>query len=308
MSDLARPRVIHGSASAQGLGPSVVTIGNFDGVHLGHQALLATARELATPVGASVVAYTFDPLPRDVMAPGHGVARIQSLDDRVAALGRRGADVVVIEPFSRTYAAQEASWFTDEVLTRRLGALGVVVGWDFRFGHNRLGDADALRAAFRHVAVLDALRHEGEAVSSTRVRMAVNAGDMRVAAGMLDRLHDVVGEVIHGDARGRTIGFPTANVALPDTLLPPFGVYAVRAELDGRWLDGVANLGVRPTVDAAGRTSLEVHLLDFAGDVYGKTLRVGFVEKLRGEKRFDSLDALVAQIGADVAAARRVLA
>lgn len=308
MSDLARPRVILGSASARGLGPTVVTIGNFDGVHLGHQALLATARSIAAPLGASVVAYTFDPLPRDVMAPGHGVARIQSLDDRVAELGRRGADAVVIEPFSRAYAAQEASWFTGEVLTRRLGALGAVVGWDFRFGHNRLGDADALRAAFQHVAVLDALQHEGESVSSTRVRAAVNAGDMRVAAGFLGRLHDVVGEIIHGDARGRTIGFPTANVALPDTLLPPFGVYAVRAELDGRWLDGVANLGVRPTVDKAGRTSLEVHLLDFAGDVYGQTLRVGFVERLRGEQRFGSLDALVAQIGVDVAAARRVLA
>ncbi len=300
-------RIVHGSSRARGTGAHVVTIGNFDGVHVGHQALLSTARARADALGSVVAALTFEPLPRDVMAPDHGVPRIQTRDDRVRWLSAHGADRVVLERFSRVFAAREASWFVEEVLLARLGAVAVVVGWDFRFGRGREGDAGLIAQYVPVVDCVEPVIIAGGPASSTRVRRAVLEGDLDAATALLGRPHELAGPVVHGEARGRTIGFPTANVAVETELMPPHGVYAVRAEVGGQWLPGVANLGTRPTV-GAGRAPLEVHLFDGNWDLYDKPLRVALVARLREERRFDSLAALSAQIAADVVDARAVLA
>lgn len=286
-------------------GPAV-TIGNFDGVHLGHRALLLAAREQAGADG-TVCVYTFDPPPRVVMAPHLDIPSIQSLDDKLSMLGAAGADHVVVEPFDADYAEKTADWFCDEVLTKRLGARAVVVGWDFRFGKDRVGDVDLLRARLSIPVVrVPAVAIDGEVVSSTRVRAVVHAGDLRTAHKLLGRDHELIGRVVPGDARGRRIGFPTANLALQTELVPPSGVYAVRVQADGRWHDGVANLGRRPTF-APGETRFEVHLLDYQGDLYGRPLRIALVDRLRDEKRFGGVEELVDQIGRDIDDARRVL-
>ena len=304
---LAKPAVHRSSLEVPSSDPGpVVTIGTFDGVHRGHQALVARARALAGAEGR-VCAFTFDPSPRDVMRPDHGVPTIQSVDDRVAWLGRAGADDVLLEPFSLDYAQRSAEDFAHEVLRDRLGATGVVVGWDFRFGRGRGGGVDTLRAALDiPVVQVEAVEIAGAPVSSTRIRQRVRDGDVSLAAQLLGRPHELVGTVVRGDGRGRTLGIPTANVR-PDTeLCPAPGVYAVRATWDGGAADGVANLGDRPTYGPTeGR--LEVHLFDVDVDLYGRELRVGFVSRIRGEQRFDGVEALVAQIHDDIATARRVL-
>lgn len=287
-------------------GPSVVTLGNFDGVHVGHQALIAAARRLAGPDG-QVAVLTFDPSPRDVLQPDHGVPAVQAGVDRVRRLLDRGVDRVVVEPFTRALSRWTADEFASEILGRRLRASGVVVGWDFRFGAQRAGDAALLRRVLGvPVEEVGAVEVDGAAVSSTRVRDVVRAGDLALATRLLGCAHELVGPVVHGDARGRTIGVPTANVAVRTPLRPPDGVYAVRATSGGRSWDGVANLGGRPTV-GDGAAPLEVHLLDADVDLYGQELVVGLVARLRGQRRFDGLDALRAQIAGDIVAAREVL-
>ncbi len=302
------PRIVHDSSAwPADAPPTVVTIGNFDGVHLGHRELLTRTRALADAAGARAVAFTFDPAPRDVLRPDNAVQRIQRLEDRLALLLAHGIDHVVIEPFSTAYAARDAAWFAHEVLERRLRAAEVVVGWDFRFGKGRGGSAETLRDELSApVEQIPALHLDGEVVSSSRIRHAVHAGDVGLAARLLGRPHEVVGEVVAGASRGRKLGFPTANVAPATALLPAAGVYAIRAWVDGAAVPGVANLGSRPTF-GGGEPTVEVHLLDWSGDLYGTTLRIAFVARLRDERRFASPEALVTQIGADVAAARAAL-
>lgn len=325
-------RVIAGSPSwATDLPRPVVTIGNFDGVHLGHRALLERTVVLADELGATPTAFTFHPAPRDVLRPGNPVQRLQTIDDRVRWLGEHGMAHVVVEPFSREYAAHDAEWFARVVLAERLRAAAVVVGWDFRFGRGRGGSVDTLRRVLdvpvEQVSARTLLGDDAP-VSSSRIRQAVERGDIAEANRLLDRPHEVTGRVVHGDARGRGLGVRTANVDPSKvggvtTLLPPLGVYAVRMELDGAWHPGVANLGVRPTFnpsaaeasgdapgsgpDAPPDVRLEVHLLAFEGDLYDTTVRVAFIERLRDERRFETSDALVAQIRQDVARAREVL-
>jgi riboflavin kinase/FMN adenylyltransferase len=308
---VAAPLVVNGSGAfpAHGARP-VVTIGNFDGVHLGHRALIAAARALALPQGAPVCVYTFDPAPRDVMAPGHGVPAIQSVADRVRWLGELGVELVVVEPFTRAYAGLSAESFARDYLGRRLRASGVVVGWDFRFGEGRRGDHELLRGLLDvPVCRVEAVELDGEVVSSTAVRRAVSDGQVSRAARLLGRPHEVVGPVVHGDGRGRTLGLPTGNVQIETALRPKAGVYAVWARIDeggNGWWPGVANLGVRPTV-GEGAAPLEVHLIDREVNLYGERLRVGFVERIREERRFPDLEALVLQVRQDVDTARRLL-
>ena len=303
--------VVLGSASfPASLRGGAVTLGNFDGVHRGHLAVLDALRSAARASGGPAVVYTFDPAPTAVLVPERHPPRIVSLEGRVAALRDAGADVVVVERFSQALAAHPATWFADEVLGRRLGARAVVLGWDARFGRGREGGAHTVRARLPDVAVneLPALCDGDSPVSSSRVRARVRDGDVRGAAALLGRPHRLAGTVVHGDARGRTIGFPTANLLLDTELLPAHGVYAVRARADG--VEGVRpavmNLGVRPTVDGT-RLSAEVHLLGWAGDLYGAGMTVELVERVREERRFPSLDALVAQIREDAATAARLL-
>lgn len=282
----------------------VVTIGNFDGVHLGHRALVDRSRREGPPV----VAFTFDPAPRDVLRPDNGIPRVQRLEDRVARLVEAGVDHVVVEPFDVDYAARGADWFAEEVLGRRLRAAAIVVGWDFRFGRGRSGTAEGLRAWLGvPVHEVDPILLDGEPVSSSRIRDAVRHGDVELAARLLGRPHEVVGAVIHGDARGRTIGFPTANLDVETALVPAPGVYAARVPVDGLIRDAVVNVGVRPTFGATD-PRFEVHLLGGGRDLYGETLHAGLVAKIRDERKFDDVQALIAAIHDDVTRAREILA
>jgi len=306
------PTIVHGSdavpASPPGTPGPVITIGNFDGVHRGHRALIDRTIEVARQLGAPAGLLTFDPAPRDVIRPDNGVPRIQSLADKLHTLGTTGLELVVVEPFTLATASQDPTEFATQVLRDRLGVSGLVLGYDFRFGRKRAGNAALVREVLDvPVHEVEALVERGRPVSSSRIREAVAEGDLPTATHLLGRPHLLCGTVSHGDARGRTLGFPTANIFTETPLVPPFGVYAVRAKVDGRWVDGVANWGMRP-MWALERPLLEVHLLDFAGDLYGRRLPVALVQRLRGEERFDSIEALRAAIDADIDAARVALA
>jgi len=289
----------------------VVALGNFDGVHRGHQALLARAREQAASLGAPVVAFTFEPHPRGFFVPDTGPFRLTLLPAKTRLLAGHGVQAVLAQRFDESFAALPAASFIEDVLRKGLGARHVVCGYDFTFGARRSGNVEMLRAEGKAhgfgVTVLDPVTHEGEIYSSTRIREALRHGWARDAAGLLGHDWEIEGTVELGDQRGRTIGFPTANVALGEHLRPRFGVYAVRALVDGVWRNGVANLGKRPTFGKL-QENFEVHLFDFAGDLYGKVLRVALVDFIRAEMKFAGLDALKAQIAADGQSARQILA
>lgn len=304
------PTLYAGSAAwPREQGPAAVAIGNFDGVHAGHRALVSALMDTAAALGARPLVYTFEPAPTAVLARERHQPRILPLPDRVRLLGDVGVPSVVVERFSRAFAAHPAGWFVEHVLRRRLRAAAVVVGYDFRFGMGRDGDVHALRRLGPELRVVEvpAFEAEGAPVSSSRVRKLVAAGEVEAAARLLGRPHRLAGTVVRGDQLGRTIGFPTANLESEVELLPADGVYAVRASVDeGPWTPAVMNVGVRPTVEGTTRR-LEVHVLEGGGDWYGAELRVDLVARLRGERRFPDLDALRAQIAADVAAARGLL-
>jgi len=288
-----------------------VALGNFDGVHRGHQALLARAAEEARPLGAPVVALTFEPHPRRFFVADTGPFRLTLPPAKTRLLGQYGVQAVLAQRFDQAFAALSAEAFIADVLRNGLGARHVVCGYDFTFGARRGGNVEFLRAAGAAqgfgVTVLDPVMREGEIYSSTRIREALRAGMVGEAAELLGHPWEIEGTVELGDQRGRTIGFPTANVALGEHLRPRFGVYAVRALVDGVWRNAVANLGKRPTFGKL-QENFEVHLFDFAGDLYGETLRVALVDFIRPEMKFAGLDQLKAQIAADGAAARTILA
>ncbi len=290
---------------------SVVVAGNFDGVHRGHQALFARARQEASERGLTPVALTFDPHPRFVLG-GKPPDLLTSTERRVELVGRLGLTHVVIRRFDLEFARWTAERFVDSLVVATLHAKVVIAGENFRFGAKRAGDGALLATLGPSLGfepfTLEASDEKGP-LSSSRVRDSLLAGDVRDAAHVLGRNHSIEGVVEKGDQRGRTIGFPTANLGGTTELVPPHGVYAVvvdRRTPDGprALARGVLNIGVRPTVSGEKRRTIEAHLFDFDGDLYGERLRIGFVERLRDERRFDGLEALKAQIAKDVTAAR----
>jgi riboflavin kinase/FMN adenylyltransferase len=310
----------HTSASDDARG-AVVAAGNFDGVHLGHQAVLGEAKALAKSLGAPFAVLTFEPHPRVVFQPGLPPFRLTPFRAKSLVLESLGVDLLFTLHFDLAFAQKTAEEFVAEVLVAGLGAKAVVVGYDFVFGNKRRGTPDLLTAeggrhgfAVKIVAPVFAsggAASGGIAYSSTQIREHLVAGRPREAASLLGRPWEIDGRVDVGDKLGRTIGFPTANIDLADYLRPAPGVYAVRAGIeDGGhvdWHDGAANLGWRPTVGGKD-LRLETHLFDFSGDLYGKHLRVALIERLRPEQRFAGLDALKAQIAVDCQKAREILA
>lgn len=291
-------------------GPSAVAIGVFDGVHRGHAAVLERMVEAAAGEGLRTGVLTFDPHPVEVLAPGHAPRLLVPLERRVALLGEAGIDWVGVLDLAeiRTMAPEV---FVGEVLVKRANAAVVVVGEDFRFGHRRAGDVRLLsRLGPEHgyrVMSVSLLTDGGSAVSSTRIRDLIADGDVVEAARLLGRPHRVSAPVVRGEARGRLLGFPTANLIPPvGVALPADGIYAVAVTgpVEG---GGVASLGVRPTFETAGDRLLEVHLFDFSGEIYGSHLHVDFMERLRGELRFERVEDLVAQMESDARQARQVL-
>ena len=289
-------------------------IGNFDGVHLGHQAVLDVARAEARRLGAPLGVVTFEPHPREHFAPDAPPFRLMSPAARASRLERLGVDVLYELPFDGWMAALTAEGFVAEVLADGLGLAHAVVGRDFRFGRGRAGDPEALaRLGGAHgigVSVAPMVSLDAGEVSSTRIREALSEGRPREAARMLGHMHRIEGPVLHGEKRGRDLGYPTANLDLGGLHLPRFGVYAVRADvLDGPHAgshDGAASLGTRPMF-GENRPNLETHLLGFEGDLYGARLSVGLVEFLRAEATFPSMEAFVAQMADDCVRARAAL-
>ena len=291
-------------------------IGNFDGVHRGHQAVIARAAASAAELGAPLGVLTFEPHPRAVLQPDAPPFRLTPFRSKARLLQELGVEILAALRFNRALFEKPAEDFVRDVLVEGLGARHVVVGYDFVFGFKRTGNAEVLAAlGSRHgfgVSEVEPVTHGEDVYSSTLIRLDLESGRPRRAAELLGHWWEVAGHVRHGDARGRQIGFRTANLHLkPGALRPALGVYAVHVGLDEgtgwRWLEGVANLGRRPTFDGQG-VVLEVHIFGFAGDIYGRPMRVAFVERLRGEKKFAGLEALKAQIAADAEQARGVLA
>ncbi|MEE2565948.1 bifunctional riboflavin kinase/FAD synthetase [Hyphobacterium marinum] len=305
--------VLRGDTRPGDLRPSVLALGNFDGVHRGHRALLDEALDRARTSGLATAVAVFEPHPRRFFQPDAPPFRLMSDDRRNAIFAEMGFDRLHVLTFDADMAARTPKAFVADILNDRIAAREVVVGADFRFGKGRAGDFAALaelaraRGMTAHAAGL--VEAGGEKISSSAIRNAVAGGDMNATEAWLGRPFILDGVVEEGDRRGRTIGFPTANVALGDFVRPAHGVYAVSVRRPGDTQDmaGVANVGVRPTVDGK-QERLEVHLFDFAGDLYGQTLAVSFHDHLRGEKKFDGLDALKNQIARDCEAARAVLA
>ncbi len=292
-----------------------VAVGNFDGVHLGHQAVIGEAGRVARDQGIPWAVLSFEPHPRSLFTTNQEPFRLTPFRIKARHVEALGVDNMIVLHFDHEFAGLSADDFVKKVLVKGLGARHVVSGYDFVFGHKRAGNCELLLHKgkeegfdFTCVSAVD----DGETIySSTRVRRCLKAGDPRGAANLLGRPFEIEGRVEHGDARGRTIGFPTANLHLGEYLRPASGVYAVRAGIDEgadtRWLEGVANFGNRPTFDK-NDTIFEVHLFDFDGDLYGRHLRIALVDFLREEKKFDGLDDLKAQIALDSDNARQILA
>ena len=286
--------------------PVALTIGNFDGVHRGHQAMLARLCEAAEDLRLPAAVMTFDPHPREFFAPRTAPPRLSTTRSKIELFGAFGVARVYLARFDARLAELSADAFVDDVLVWRLGVRWVLVGDDFRFGKGRAGNLSTLRAHARTFSVeaLATIEAGGERASSTAVREALAAGDMARATGLLGRPYAIAGRIGHGRKLGRTLGFPTANIPLRNQ--PPLsGIFAVKVlGLPGGECTGVASLGVRPTVEAGGKPLLEVFVFDFDAPIYGRRVTVQFLHKLRDEARYPDLDALAQQIRVDVAQAR----
>ncbi|AKU13198.1 riboflavin biosynthesis protein [Azoarcus sp. CIB] len=289
--------------------PSVLTIGNFDGVHRGHQALLQMLIDTARAMSLPAVVMTFEPHPREYFSPDDAPARLASLREKLLLLAAAGVDRVHVCRFDARFAAVTADQFIDNILVRGLGVRHLIIGDDFRFGARRQGDFALLEARGAQqgfaVEAMHTLDVAGERASSSAVREALAEGDLTHAARLLGRPYSIAGRVIRGDRIGRQLGFPTANIQMKHRRPALAGVFAVSVEgLGESPVAGIANIGVRPSVTSAGRPTLEVHLFDWNRDCYDAHLRVHFLNKLRDEAKFASLDALKAQIAKDAADAR----
>jgi riboflavin kinase/FMN adenylyltransferase len=289
----------------------VVALGNFDGVHVGHQTILRAAIERASAVGGSALAVTFDPLPAKVLNPTRAPRLILTPEDKHELLRSFGLDGVIVLTFSRELSMVSPEEFVREYLRRRIGACIVVVGHNVSFGHARAGNAEVMRRLGRELGfettVIGPIERDGIVVSSTQVRELIATGDMTRTAILLGRPHFLRGPVVHGRERGRTIGFPTANIQSRTECLPPDGVYATRVVMEEGSYPSITNIGMRPTFGEPER-SIEAHIFDFNRDIYGREIKLEIAERIRPERKFESAQALAAQIASDLQRAKEILA
>jgi riboflavin kinase/FMN adenylyltransferase len=308
-------RISHGlqPGGSPASAPHAVTIGNFDGLHRGHQAMLARLKEAAGKRGLPSCVLTFEPHPREFFAPAQAPARLSSLREKSELIEAAGIDRLHVCRFNQSFSSLSPAEFIERVLVNTLGTRWLLVGDDFRFGARRAGDFALLKEAGARlgfeVESLPTISVEGKRASSTAVREALAAGDMQHARELLGRPYSISGHVMHGNKLGRQIGFPTANIQLQHNRPPLSGIFAVEIHgLDGAPLQGVASLGTRPTVHENGNPTLEVFIFDFCDDLYGRRLRVDFLKKLRDEEKYPDLELLIAQINRDVDNARAYFA
>jgi riboflavin kinase/FMN adenylyltransferase len=306
----------HHTDVPEALKRGVAVLGNFDGVHLGHQAVFAAGQAIATADGAPLVAVTFEPHPRSFFRPNEPHFRLTPFRNKAHHIEALGIDLLLVLHFDETLHLMTAQDFVSEVLAEGLDASHVVVGYDFVFGHNRGGNTEFLRRAGEEcgfgVTIVEAVSAPGEQIySSTRIRDHLRSRRPADAAALLGRPFEFEGRVMHGNAMGRELGFPTANLTFGEYLEPAYGIYAVRIgieEEDGPlWHDGVASFGIRPTIGEDEEPILEAYIFDFSDDLYGKYLRVQLIDYIRPEIKFDGLEALTEQIEDDCRVAREIL-
>ena len=304
-------RIVRGIKNfAERLPNPVLTLGNFDGVHLGHQAIFRKVVERAEEIGGTSVAFTFEPHPLKVLSPERSPQLLNTFHGKLRLFETAGIEVVICANFTRAFADQHPEDFAREVLHKQIGVKEVYVGYDYAFGKGREGSIESLKRMGQtygfKVGVIEPVQVDGVVVSSSTIRDLITGGRVEEGARLLGRHYTIEGEVVHGSHRGHTLGFPTANIKSANELIPAFGVYAVLARVEGRTLKGVASIGIRPTFDG-GPVSMEVFLFEFSEDLYGKEMEVSFVKRLRGEEKFSDVEALVRQIQKDVQSAREAL-
>lgn len=296
-------KIFHGTENANILRPTVLTLGVFDGLHLGHQRIMQTVVERARAVGAVPTAITFDPHPRAVLHPESAPPLLQTLDQRLANLEVLGIEQAIVIRFNREFAGQEASDFLTRIVMERLHAREVYLGKGFAFGRNRGGNIGLLREMGGKLGFVadevEEVQLRGNRISSSAIRDLLAGGRINLARRMLGRPYGVEGVIIRGNRRGHTIGFPTANLKPHNRVIPKYGVYATATLIDGAWRKSITNIGVRPTFESTTEPSIETYVFDFDGDLYGDVLRVRFLYRIRDERKFGGIDELKAQIEKD---------
>jgi riboflavin kinase/FMN adenylyltransferase len=295
----------------KGFSRSIVTIGNFDGLHLGHQELIKRIIRRAKETSSVSMVVTFRPHPLKILAPEKCPPLISIYEEKIGLFEKLGIDVLVKIPFTLDFSAMEPREFVKNVLCELLGAKEIFVGYNYRFGKGRKGDIRMLKALGEElgfvVREIDQVSLDGEVISSTRIRQLLKDGDVEHAAKLLGRRYALSGIVVKGDGRGRGLGVPTANIAPRHAIVPSNGVYAVGLFVRDKYYSGIVNIGVRPTFDTKS-LAIEVHIFDFDEDIYGEEITVYFISKMRGEKKFQNAESLIKQIHADIKAARGILA
>ena len=300
-------KIFHGTENANIQRPTVLTLGVFDGLHLGHQRIMQTVVERANAIGAVPTAITFDPHPRAVLHPESAPPLLQTLDQRLANLEVLGIEQAIVIKFDKGFASQPAEEFLADIVHDRLHAKEVFLGKGFAFGKGRGGNIDLLRKMSGelgfHADEVPEVRLRGQRISSSTIRRLLADGRVNLARRMLGRPYGVEGVIIRGNRRGHTIGFPTANLKPHNRVIPKFGVYATATLVDGTWRKSITNIGVRPTFENDAEPSIESYLFDFDSDLYGDVLRVRFLHRIRDERKFNGIDELKAQIEKDSARA-----
>ena len=302
-------RLFHGYENAEIARPVVLTLGVFDGLHLGHQLIISRVVERARALGAVPTVLTFDPHPRAVLHPESAPPLLQTFDQKVEAFGVLGVEQTIVVRFTREFARVRAEDFLRDVVRERLQAREVYLGRGFAFGRGREGDINLLRRVSGELGFfadeVPEVRLRGQRISSSRIRQLLAAGRVNLARRMLGRPYGVEGRVVRGAERGRTIGFPTANIRPRNRVIPRVGVYVTATLIGGAWRRSVTNVGVRPTFEKDVEPSIETFVMDWGGDLYGDVVRVRFLHRLRDERRFSSVEELKRQIGLDAARARK---
>lgn len=297
-------KIFHGTDNANILRSTVLTLGVFDGLHLGHQQIMRTVVERARAINAVPTAITFDPHPRAVLHPESAPPLLQTLDQRLAAFEFLGIEQAIVIPFTQEFAAQDAQVFLSHIVKQRLDAKEVFLGKGFAFGKDRGGNIELLRKMGTELGFfadeVPEVRLRGMRISSSRIREYLANGKVNLARRMLGRPYGIEGQIVHGAARGRTIGFPTANLKPRNRVVPKFGVYATATLIGGEWRRSITNVGIRPTFEKEVEPSVETFVLDFDGDLYGDVLRVRFLHRIRDERKFSGIEELKAQIERDL--------
>ena len=301
-------KIFHGTENANILRPTVLTLGVFDGLHLGHQRIMQTVVERAKDTHAVATAITFDPHPREVLHPESAPPLLQTLDQRLANLEVLGIEQAIVIPFTREFASQPAEDFLSDIIHDRLHAKEVYLGKGFAFGKDRGGNIALLNSMSEKLGFVadevNEVQLRGHRVSSSKIRQLLAEGRINLARRMLGRPYGVEGVIIRGNRRGHTIGFPTANLKPHNRVIPRYGVYATASLIDGTWRKSITNIGVRPTFENDADPSIESYIFDFDGDLYGDVLRVRFLHRIRDERKFNGIDELKAQIERDTRRAR----